>query len=178
MVVSDCPINNSATGQIIVWCLPGGKTLPNPWWSSLVTTYASLRFSALRNNINNKLPTWSSYQTFNSIPSYQIISHTLLVMRAEFSGITSSISWLRITLTSYMTTMASQITSLTVVYSIVSGADQQKTSKLRVAGLCAENVSIWWRHHVMVSSLRHIVFSNHDIGHPDKLVFFFNEEIS
>ena len=62
-----------------------------------------------------------------------------------------------------MDTMASQITSLTIVYSIVySGADKKKTSKLRVTGLCAgnspatgefpvqmtnntENVSIWWR---------------------------------
>ena len=64
-----------------------------------------------------------------------------------------------------MTTMASQITSLTVVYSTVyPGADQRKKSRLRVTGLCAgnspgtgefpaqmasnaENVSIWWRHH-------------------------------
>ena len=62
-----------------------------------------------------------------------------------------------------MGAMASQITSLTIVYSTVySGADE-KTSKLRVTGLCAgnspvtdefpaqltsiaENVSIWWRH--------------------------------
>ena len=51
--------------------------------------------------------------------------------------------------------MASQIISLTIVYSIIySGEDQEKTSKLRVTGLCAgnspenaENVSIWWRHH-------------------------------
>ena len=61
--------------------------------------------------------------------------------------------------------MGSQITSLTIVYSAVySGLDKQKTSKLRVTGLCAgnspatgefpaqmasnaENVSIWWRHH-------------------------------
>ena len=61
-----------------------------------------------------------------------------------------------------MSLMASQITSLTSVYSTVySGADQRK---LRVTGLCArnspgtgefpaqkasnaENVSIWWRHH-------------------------------
>ena len=36
-----------------------------------------------------------------------------------------------------MTTMASQITSLTVVYSnVYSDADQKKTSKLRVTGLC------------------------------------------
>ena len=63
-----------------------------------------------------------------------------------------------------MRAMASQINSLTIVYSTVySGADQ-RTSKLCVAGLCvgnssvagefpaqmasnAENVSIWWRHH-------------------------------
>ena len=61
--------------------------------------------------------------------------------------------------------IVSQITSLTIVYSIVySDADKKKTSKLRVTGLCegnspgtgefpaqmasyAENVSIWWRHH-------------------------------
>ena len=61
-----------------------------------------------------------------------------------------------------MGTVASQITSLTIVYStFYSGTDQQKTSKLRVTGLCevtdefpvqkasnTENVSIWWRHHV------------------------------
>ena len=64
-----------------------------------------------------------------------------------------------------MVAMASQITSLTIVYSTVhSGADQRKKLKLRVTGLCvgnppltaefpaqmdsnAENVSIWWRHH-------------------------------
>ena len=63
-----------------------------------------------------------------------------------------------------MGAVASQITSLAIVFSTVySGADQ-KISKLRVTGLCAgnspvtgeysaqmasnaENVSIWWRHH-------------------------------
>ena len=62
-----------------------------------------------------------------------------------------------------MGAMTSQITSLTIVYSIVdSGADQRKKSN--VTGLCAgnspmtgefhaqmtsnaENVSIWWHHH-------------------------------
>ena len=62
-----------------------------------------------------------------------------------------------------MGAMASQITTLTIVYSAVySGADTK--SKLRVTGLCAgnspvtgefpaqmpsnaENISIWWRHH-------------------------------
>ena len=65
-----------------------------------------------------------------------------------------------------MSSMACQITSLTIVYSpVYSGTDKKKTSKLRVTGLCAvnspvsgefpaqmasnaENVSIWWRHHV------------------------------
>ena len=61
-----------------------------------------------------------------------------------------------------MTTMASLITSLTVVYSILySGADQRKhqssASLAFVWGITgefpaqrasyAENVSIWWRHH-------------------------------
>ena len=63
-----------------------------------------------------------------------------------------------------MSAMASQITSLTLIYSIVYSGTDKKTSKLRVTGLCvgnspvageipaqrasyAENVSIWWRHH-------------------------------
>ena len=62
---------------------------------------------------------------------------------------------------------ASQITSLTIVYSTVnSDADQRKHKKLGVTGLCAgnspgtgdfpaqmasnaENVSIWWRHRMI-----------------------------
>ena len=65
-----------------------------------------------------------------------------------------------------MGALASQITSLTIVYSILySDTDQRKhQSRLRVTGHCAgnspgtgefleqmtsnaENVSIWWRHH-------------------------------
>ena len=63
-----------------------------------------------------------------------------------------------------MRAMASQITSLTIVYSTVHSGADQRTSKLFVAGLCvgnssvagvfpaqmaskAENVSIRWRHH-------------------------------
>ena len=64
-----------------------------------------------------------------------------------------------------MSAVASQITSLTIIYSTVySGADQRK-SEFRVTGLYvgispetgefpaqrasdAENVPIWWRHHV------------------------------
>ena len=64
-----------------------------------------------------------------------------------------------------MGTVASQITSLTIVYSTVySDADQRKHLKLHVTGLCAgnspgtgefpaqmasnaENVSVSWRHH-------------------------------
>ena len=60
--------------------------------------------------------------------------------------------------------VASQITSLTIVYSTVDSDADKKKSKLRVTGLCAgnspgtgefpaemasnaENVSIWWRQH-------------------------------
>ena len=64
-----------------------------------------------------------------------------------------------------MSTMASQTTSLTIVYwTVYSRRRSKKTSKLRVSGLCegnspvtgefpshrasnAENVCIWWRHH-------------------------------
>ena len=71
-----------------------------------------------------------------------------------------------------MGAIAYQITSLTIVYSTVySDADQKKISKLRVTGLCAgnspatgefpaqmvsnaENVSIWWRHHVQMDFYR------------------------
>ena len=68
-----------------------------------------------------------------------------------------------------MDLMASQITSLTIVYSTVySRHRSKKTSKLRVTGLCegnspvtsefpaqrasnTENVSIWWCHHAVFS---------------------------
>ena len=65
-----------------------------------------------------------------------------------------------------MNSMGSQITSLTIVYSAVySGADQRKHQSSASLAFCAgnspgtgefpaqmasnaENVSIWWRHHV------------------------------
>ena len=71
-----------------------------------------------------------------------------------------------------MSTMASQITSLTSVYSIVySRRRWKKTPKLRNTGLCAgnspvtgefpaqrsskaENVFIWWRHHDKNANIR------------------------
>ena len=63
-----------------------------------------------------------------------------------------------------MGTMATQIASLTIVYSTVYSGSDKKTPKLCATGLCArnspvtgefsaqmasnaENVSIWWRHH-------------------------------
>ena len=65
--------------------------------------------------------------------------------------------------------MASQITSLTIVYSTVySGADQRKHQRsvslafVRVPGklpaqmaINAENVSIWWRHHGLPLKIPH-----------------------
>ena len=69
-----------------------------------------------------------------------------------------------------MSAMASQITSLTIVYSTVyRRCRSKKISKFRVTGLCrgnsltgefpaqrasnAENDSIWWRHHVLWDTL-------------------------
>ena len=69
-----------------------------------------------------------------------------------------------------MSTMATQITGVSTVYSVVcSGTDQRKYQS-SVTGLCegnlpvtgelpaqrasnAENVSIWWRHHVLHSPM-------------------------
>ena len=76
-----------------------------------------------------------------------------------------------------MSAMASQITSLTSVYSnVYSKRRSKKTSKLRVTGLCAgnspvtgefpaqrasnaEKVSIWWRPHYLEKCL-HMVIPN------------------
>ena len=68
-----------------------------------------------------------------------------------------------------MGTMSSEITSLIIVYSTVYSGVDHKTSKLCLTGLCAgnspvtgefpaqmvsnaENVSIWWCHHVRCNS--------------------------
>ena len=67
-----------------------------------------------------------------------------------------------------MGTVASQITSLTIVYSTVDSDADKKPSKFCVTGLCAgnspgtdefpeqmasnaENVSIWWRHRDIIN---------------------------
>ena len=73
-----------------------------------------------------------------------------------------------------ISTITSQITSLTIGYSSVySRRRSKKTSKLHVTGLCernspvtgefpaqrasnSENVPIWWRHHGMT----HLVYTN------------------
>ena len=82
-----------------------------------------------------------------------------------------------------MSLLASQITSLTIIYSTVySRRRTKKTSKLRVTGLCvgnspvtgefaaqrasnAENVSIGWRHHELCKMWR---------GRYDEPLSFFN----
>ena len=87
-----------------------------------------------------------------------------------------------------MGTIASQITSLTIVYSTVySDADQGKTSLLRVTCLCAgnspgsgefptqmannaENVSIWWRHHGKL--LEVVVMITSSVATDDKFVIW------
>ena len=72
-----------------------------------------------------------------------------------------------------MSAIASQITSLTIVYPTVYSGKSKNTSKLRGTGLCegnspvtgefptqrssnAKNVSIWWRHHESLAYLRHV----------------------
>ena len=93
-----------------------------------------------------------------------------------------------------MSAIASQITSLTIVYSIVySGADQRKQkSSASLAFVCvcvggggggggdslvtgefsaqmainAENVSIWWRHHVYSYPLSIACFHETVAGNP------------
>ena len=77
-----------------------------------------------------------------------------------------------------MSTMASQITGISVIYSTVcSGVGQKKSSKLSVTGLCegnspvtgefpaqrdsnAENASIRWRYHELWLSLYSDVINN------------------
>ena len=96
-----------------------------------------------------------------------------------------------------MSAMASQITSLTIVYStIYSKPRLKKTSKLCVTGLCegnppvtgecpsqrasnAENVSIWWRHHAAKMghhknpSLHEVsVINNHQLAKTYWLIFY------
>ena len=86
-----------------------------------------------------------------------------------------------------MDTMASQITSLTLLYSTVnSSTDQKKTSKLRVTGLNAgkspgtgefpaqiasnaENVYIWWRHHICWNVPQQPSYSGFDHRRVDSL---------
>ena len=76
-----------------------------------------------------------------------------------------------------MSAIASQITSVSIVCSTVgSGVNQRKIWKLRVTDLCAgnppvtgefpaqkasnaENVSIWWRHHVQYLTLNELTNS-------------------
>ena len=90
-----------------------------------------------------------------------------------------------------LTAMASQITSLTIVYSYVySRRRSKKTSKLRVTGLCegnspvtgefpaqrtsnADKVSIWWRHHISSRinyKVIHVVTCRETIGHRCLLI--------
>ena len=76
-----------------------------------------------------------------------------------------------------MGTIASQITSLTIVYSTVySGADQRKHQSSTGTGEFpaqmasnTENVSIWWRHHALTAKgagLDAYFFTNLGVGQP------------
>ena len=98
---------------------------------------------------------WTSEQMYT-------FERLILSMILSFQRFDSSFPGLGyITITFIMSTMASQITGVSIVYSVVC---PKKTSKLHVTGLCegnppvtggfpsqsssnAENVSIWWHHH-------------------------------
>ena len=97
-----------------------------------------------------------------SIPHISLFSFTCIEDRLHLPSIRNTTDHYDDVI---MGAIASQITSLTIVCSTVySDADQRKTSKLRVTGICvgnspgtgefpakmasnAENVSICWRHH-------------------------------
>ena len=81
-----------------------------------------------------------------------------------------------------MSTVASQITGVSIVWSTVySGAYEKQTPKLCVSGLCvenspvtsefpaerasnAENVSIWWRHHVCILNIRELCIPSRQLA--------------
>ena len=89
-----------------------------------------------------------------------------------------------------MCAIASQITSLTIVYSTVySGSRSKKTSKPRFTGLCegnspgtdefpaqmannAENISIWWRHHAVFQVWRFSFYKDKTVVRPS---YHYNE---
>ena len=119
------------------------------WTASYDSVYISLFFLTWHNKTRNKdWKRWSVYIV--------CVFHSLCLCSAaaHYNDV-------------IMSTMASQITSLIIVCSTVySRRRSKKTSKLRFTGLCegnslvtgefpaqrasnAENVSIWWRHHVM-----------------------------
>ena len=124
------------------------------WWNLLWWT---IDIGIVSNKIKLRLNRWSSGRILVTTPSGKRRpgDADIHVVPFHYSDV-------------ILGTVASQITSLTIVYSTVdSDADKNKTSKLRVTGLCvgnspgtgefpaqmasnAENVSIWWRHHVMV----------------------------
>ena len=78
-----------------------------------------------------------------------------------------------------MSALASQITSLTIVYStLYSRHRSKKTTKLHISGLCAgnspgtdefpaqrasntENVPIWWHHHYTVNKIGRLLLYAH-----------------
>ena len=171
----------SALVQVMAWRLFG-------WLRADFLLILSLRtnFSEIRMEIQNvsfiwkcRLQKWRTYFTGGQADLYQ--TTTKREQYVYFGGRTVHYNDV------VMGAMASQITSLTFVYSSVySGADQKKTSKLRVTGLCAwnspvtgefpaqmasnaENVSISWRHHGVQETYMDdnlIKLKDETYGHP------------
>ena len=109
---------------------------------------------------------YSPQLSSSSPPKYRVLSDRV---STGLSCISSSVYYMAHYRDVIMSTMASQITSLTIVSSTVYSVFRRrstKTSKFRVTGLCvgnspvtgefpaqmasnAENVSLWWRHHIL-----------------------------
>ena len=157
------PINNiPALVQIMAWRRPGDKPLSEPMIVSLPTHICVTRPQWVKHYPKQWRP--SSVTPIRHKPpiiQYHMLFSQDRVRSPRLSVCTQLVSlhW------RHMSELASQITSLAIVYSTVkSRRRSKKTSKLHVTDLCAanspvtgeypaqrasnaENVSIWWRHH-------------------------------
>ena len=151
----------------------------NCWPNCIARCDCKCRLSKLQSqilslNMESKCVANSCYPT-KDIPIGFQHRHQMLTSDLSLTRVQSYINWysdIPVELIQYhysgviMSTMASQITSLTIVYSTVySGADHRKHQSSALMAFVrgnhrwlaqeasnAENVSIWWRHHVVATA--------------------------
>ena len=127
------------------------------WWFEL--PWRSCNWRVMRIVVIRHSYWWHSY-LHSTWMLHWYVSDEILKDMSQYNGV-------------IMISLASQITSLTIVYSTVySRADSKKTSKLCVTGLCvgnspvtdefpaqrasnAENISIWWHHNILTNTKQH-----------------------